>query len=577
MRLRPRIVLALVLAAVPGAAQDPGPPARESVPMAVPADPAYEALVLKYGAAIREYGELLIKRARQHSTTPEPPHPARRFLAEFQALAAKDSGGAQGWILANLAFVVDEPAERRALALEWFPRLLAGHVDEEAAIDAIQGLRTSRADIGDEEVFSMATKIAEASRVDEIRGQAKLLQVWARTEGESTKDPKRWEEANEIYRELLFTLPKTSAGRNAAGTLYGPVQEDFYARERRWVDELLELQAQGKPPDAWPRQPMHEVNGDFQLLANAGHTPAVVFVDRLYPEYSMVERQGPGLAYSWLVNELGEHYSDGLGGPWNALRTDLLIVIHRQFPNDRWVLDSLRRLLPQVALLPSDRVELAMQPLLEKSEDPRVRAAALHASGLSVRSGGDQKSYERAIAYFTRVRDEYPKDELRPAAESARAELARVMPGQPALAIDLADPDGRPIALPEYRGRAVMLEFWSFHWPPFLDGIPARQELLRRLEGRPFALLGVNLDHRKPAELRDLAAKHGVGWRCASTYSTNALLAEWAVRCQPTTILLDAEGIIRARDLPWTEMTALAEKLVAEAERSPPGSSGAPK
>ena len=358
MWFRPRIVFALVLAAVPVAVaaplaeQGPKAPARKSIPMVEPADPEFDALVLKYGAAIREYDEIRIKMARERSQKPEPRHPAKRFLAEFQALAAKDSGGAQGWILENLAFVVDEPAERRALALEVFPRILAKHADEEAVLSAIDGLHDSRADIGDDEVYRMASELAEKTAVEEMRGQAKLLRAWARTEGEATKDPKRWEEANEIYREILFTIPRTMAGKQAAGNLYGPLQEDFYARERKWVDELLELQAQGKPPGDWPRQPMHDVNGDFQLLANAGHSPAVAFVDRFYPEYSMVERQGPGLAYSWLVNEFGEYFSDGLGGPWNALRTDLLIVVHRQFPNDRWVLDSLRRLQGQVALLP---------------------------------------------------------------------------------------------------------------------------------------------------------------------------------------------------------------------------------
>lgn len=575
MWFRSCIVLVLVSGAV--AAQDPATPAQPTIPIVRPVDPEFDALMLRYGAAIRDYDDVRIRMTRDRSKAPEPAHPAQRFLKDYQALAARDSGGAQGWILANLRFVVDEPAERLRLAREVFPMLLAKHVDEEAAARAIEGLRLVREDLGDDVVFEMATAIAEKTVVDEVRGQAKLLQAWARTQGDATKDPARWEEANEIYRDILYTIPKTVAGRQVSGILYRPLQEDFFARERKWVDELLDLQAQGKSPDVWPRQPMHDLLAEFQIIANAGHNSAQLFVNHLYPEYEMVERQGPGLACSWLVNKFGQYYSDGLGGGWNSLRADLLVVIYRQFPTERWVLDSLGKLLGQVEGLPFDRIELAMQALLEKSQDPRVRAAALFSMAQSVKSRGDQRSYELAIEYYTRVRDEYPKDALRQAAEGGRAELAPVMPGQPAPPIQLLDAEGLPLALANYKGRVVMLEFWSFNWPPVLAGIPARAELDLKYRGRPFSLLGINTDNRKSAPFHDLAAKHGVRWRCASTYSTNSILVDWAVRCQPTTILIDKDGIIRARDLPWAEMTALTEELVLEAEKSSSGDANTPK
>ena len=569
--------IALVLVSVPAAAQDPEAPAPESAAIAKPADPEFDALVLKYGAAIRDYDEIRIRKDETQGRAPDPPHPAQRFLKDFQALAARDSGGAQGWILANLRFAVVEPAERLRVARETFPLLLAKHVDEEATVRAIDGLRFVLDDLGDDVVFEMAAAIAQKTKVDEVRGQAKLLEAWARTHGDTTQDPARWEEANEIYKEILYTMPKTSAGKQVSGILYRPLQEELYTRERKWVDELLALQAQGKPPETWPRQPMHDLVADFQLIANAKHKSAQLFVNHLYPEYGMVEPQGPGIAYAWLVNKFGEYYADGPQGAWNALRADLLTVLYRQFPNERWIYDSLRKQLPQVEMMPFDRLEQAMQPLLEKSQDPRVRAAALFSLAQSVKTRGDQRSYEKAIEYYTRVRDEFPKDSLRQAAEGGRAELAPVMPGQPALPIELPDAEGLPLVLASYKGRVVMLEFWSFDWPPYLEAIPARAELDSKYQGRPFSLLGINTDHRKPAAFHDLAAKHGVRWRCASTYSTNSILTDWAVRCQPTTILIDRDGIIRGRDLPWAEMTALAEKLVLEAEKSPSPGAEAPK
>src|SRR6185295_17365383 len=99
-------------------------------------EPEFNALLLKYGAAVREYDDLRVRRAREQSTDAGPPHPARKFLAEFMALAGKDSGGAQGWVIENLADAVEAPAERARVAKEIFPKLVAKHADEDSAFHA---------------------------------------------------------------------------------------------------------------------------------------------------------------------------------------------------------------------------------------------------------------------------------------------------------------------------------------------------------------------------------------------------------------------------------------------------------
>ena len=44
----------------------------------------------------------------------------------------------------------------------------------------------------------------------------------------------------------------------------------------------------------------------------------------------------------------------------------------------------------------------------------------------------------------------------------------------------------------------------------------------------------------------------------------------YQVRKFPATILIDAQGVIRARDLSWDQMVELADRLVAEAEKTAP-------
>ncbi len=558
----------------PVAAQDVAPEQPRRPTAVRTLEPEFNALMLKYGAAIREYDDRRVHMARERSKLPEPPHPARLFLAEFRTLSDKGSGGAQGWILENLAAALDDSGERARIAKEVFPRLIESHSDEDSAMHAIEGLKPLSADLGENATMEMARALEQKSTNAEVRGKAMLLQAWLRSQGGNTKDPQRWMDTTEIYRSILYTVPKTSAGREVSGILIGPVEKDFFQRERKWVDALRDLQAAGKPPAEWPPQPMHELDASYQPIAAAGNHTAQRWVNKLYPSYQRVERQGPGVAGAWLVNEFGEYYSDGLDGPWNVLRLDLLTVLYRQFPTDPWIFDSLRKLLPSTELLPLERLEPAMQILLEKNREPRVRAAAMFALAQSLKARGDPKSYERAIELYTRIRDEFPDDELRQPAEGGRADLARAMPGQPAPSHPTQDAEGRAFSIADYKGRVVMLEFWSFHSTAWTEAIPLRAALLDRLAARPFSLVGVNTDSTTAIEYHDRAAKLGIKWRSALVSISDPVMDGWEVRRYPTTILIDKDGIIRARDLAWGEMVTLTEKLVAEAEpagkRDPP-------
>lgn len=527
-------------------------------------EPEFNALMLKYGAATRDYDDRRVRLDRERSTAPAPPHPARRFLPEFLALAEKDSGGAQGWVLENLRVAIDDPKERVRIANEIFPKLAAKHADEDSALHAISGIRELSGDLGEAASMEMARTLEAKGGTDEIKAEAMLLQAWIHSQGGTTTDPERLKDTHEIHLSILYTLPKTRAGMEVAGILLGPVGKKFFDMERNWVDRLRDLQAAGKPPAEWPPQPIRDLLADYVPIANANHHTAQLWVNKLLPSYEQVEGQGRPFAYQWLAVELGSYYYDGVDGPWSALRADLLTILYKQFPTEKWVYASLRRLLPAVEGLPGDRLEPGFQALLEKNQEPRVRALANFAMGQCAKVGGDQRSYERAIEYYTKARDELPEGEVRISAESARAGLASCMPGRPAPSSPAPDADGQSFSVADYKGRVVMLEFWSFEQPACMAAIPSRAALVRELKDKPFSMVGVNFDNLKPEEYRRRASEAGVTWRSAVVYFNHAVMDGWEVRRFPTTILIDKKGIIRGRDLPWSEMVALAKSLVDE-------------
>jgi hypothetical protein len=98
---------------------------------------------------------------------------------------------------------------------------------------------------------------------------------------------------------------------------------------------------------------------------------------------------------------------------------------------------------------------------------------------------------------------------------------------------------------------------------------PHERSLVQRLQGRPFALLGVNSD-RSPEALRRAIEKEKLTWRSFWDGSRPGPIAtRFNIHGWPTLYLLDGKGIIRRKwvDNPGDKVLDEAiDKLLAEAE-----------
>ncbi len=96
--------------------------------------------------------------------------------------------------------------------------------------------------------------------------------------------------------------------------------------------------------------------------------------------------------------------------------------------------------------------------------------------------------------------------------------------------------------------------------------LPHEKALVKRLEAKPFALLGINSDGGADA-LRKILDENGITWRQAVDESTDGPLAtKWNVSGWPTIYVLDAKGVIRYRDVRDQQMDEAVTKLLAEVE-----------
>ena len=98
---------------------------------------------------------------------------------------------------------------------------------------------------------------------------------------------------------------------------------------------------------------------------------------------------------------------------------------------------------------------------------------------------------------------------------------------------------------------------------------------MKQLEGKPFALLGINSDQDRE-KLKDVLKKEEITWRSfwnGPEGTGGPISAEWNVRGWPTLYVLDHRGIIRHKYLgsPGEKvMDEVIEGLVKEAEGKEP-------
>lgn len=87
------------------------------------------------------------------------------------------------------------------------------------------------------------------------------------------------------------------------------------------------------------------------------------------------------------------------------------------------------------------------------------------------------------------------------------------------------------------------------------------------MNGKPFALLGVNSDRDRDA-LKKTIQKENLTWRSFwDGGSTEGPIATaWNVSAWPTIYVIDHRGVIRAKDLRDSSLDRVVDRLVKEAE-----------
>jgi RNA polymerase sigma factor (sigma-70 family) len=174
-----------------------------------------------------------------------------------------------------------------------------------------------------------------------------------------------------------------------------------------------------------------------------------------------------------------------------------------------------------------------------------------------------------AAALYSRLAEQYGDVSLHnePAAETARRELFKLRDlaiGRPAPEAEGPDVRGVPTKLSDFRGQVVVLTFTG-GWDLERTG-PSHRALVERMKGWPFALLSVNIDEDRDALLK-LIRDGRITWRCWwEPREDGPNRRRWNVNEFASVFVLDARGIIRAKDLEGKALEHAVDELLKEAK-----------
>jgi peroxiredoxin len=183
---------------------------------------------------------------------------------------------------------------------------------------------------------------------------------------------------------------------------------------------------------------------------------------------------------------------------------------------------------------------LAAQPLAHSER--RLLALTAQSEALAPLGSIDRDARRAAAAVWRAEIARGPKDELVTACERALWRLEHFVPGASFAALAGLDVDGNHVALADFRGKVVVVGFFSLEQESGRTNARALAALDRRFEGPALCVVGVSLD-RSPDEFRRRADTCDLRFPTIFDGQTRALVTGGLrLDSTPLALVLDREG-----------------------------------
>jgi peroxiredoxin len=134
--------------------------------------------------------------------------------------------------------------------------------------------------------------------------------------------------------------------------------------------------------------------------------------------------------------------------------------------------------------------------------------------------------------------------------------------GEPAPEFTLTNLAGQPVALSDYRGKVVLVNFWATWCPSCISEMPDYEEIYQQHGGPAgdFVVLGVNLQEGQ-TQVKDYASGLGLTFPVLLDEDGGVTTRQYQVTGMPGSFIIDRQGVIVYRHIGPLSAETLRVKL----------------
>jgi peroxiredoxin len=165
-----------------------------------------------------------------------------------------------------------------------------------------------------------------------------------------------------------------------------------------------------------------------------------------------------------------------------------------------------------------------------------------------------------------RLHEAHPNSEMVTFFKSQMDDLAKLAVGVEAPDFSMPTPEGDTVALSDFRGGYVLVDFWAAWCKPCREENPNIVEAYNKYKDAGFEILGVSLDRKREDWLKAIEDDN-LAWTQVSElqYWQSPIVKEYKISGIPFSLLIDPDGKIVAKNL-------RGEKLHSKLKEIYPGS-----
>lgn len=111
----------------------------------------------------------------------------------------------------------------------------------------------------------------------------------------------------------------------------------------------------------------------------------------------------------------------------------------------------------------------------------------------------------------------------------------------------------------DYKGKYIYVDFWGTWCPGCVADIPELKKMYKELDKDQFEFIGIALD--TPQKLAHFIKKNDVTWPQFLSDKTNKLIDAYSIPGYPTSVLIDPDGVVIARNLRGDQLRDKLQEL----------------